>query len=348
MAWKARFVTLLCGLVTLVFIVAPLWLDDNVESVLWKGTDDFEVAGNSDLSVDDVDMGELGMARVVSGSFRAGLTTFEKLKNSLLLAMHGRSRKYSVAEEISRTVVIMDHTKRSRWYSYARKVYREFLVKCSSWQETRSSSWKPVTAYSCADPEINTQEGQKASKLLDKFRADPGVGSALRNLFSVDAHSCVYLRPGALLSLQRFNMTPDSFHPDLCTGDQVPSSHLGLTVLVYPHDRWDVAWGGDFELQGPSRTPVARVSPMANRTVIFDGCIRHRATNAHMTSEPILKASRISASLRQLDANKYLGPLVEADHLMRSWRFALVLQIGCAWSREGGSSEDGERFHEDL
>eukprot|EP00929_Paragymnodinium_shiwhaense_P028697 TRINITY_DN16587_c1_g1_i4.p1 TRINITY_DN16587_c1_g1~~TRINITY_DN16587_c1_g1_i4.p1 ORF type:complete len:145 (+),score=14.67 TRINITY_DN16587_c1_g1_i4:625-1059(+) len=136
-------------------------------------------------------------------------------------------------------------------------------------------------------------------------------------------------------------MTPDAFHPDLCTGDQVPATHMGLSVILYPHDDWAVEWAGQFELQGPGWTPVARVSPIPNRTIIFDGCIRHRATNPSMSAAPVGDGIGTPSALLKFDAYRFAGPVADRE-LWQGWRFALVMQVGCAWLQDMSEMEGAE------
>lgn len=306
-------------------------LDSTHPSGNWLGSLDVELANGSGLIMQDSSVVKSGSARVISGVFRGGLTFLEKKKTKALLWLIGMIHNYTVDERAVRSVVLLDGIGESPWYAYARRIHRQALTRCSEWQETRSSAFLPVTAYSCADADVNTREGEKASKLLELFTRDLSVAAVLGDVYGMDASTCQHVREGVLISVQHRNMTPDTFHPDLCTGDQVPATHKGITVVVYPHDQWDPTWGGQFELQGPTDEPVAMVSPLPNRSVVIDGCIRHRATNAAVSAAPVVRMMGAPKQLMRLDRGRYTAEPNSTFNRWNQWRFALVMQLGCPW-----------------
>ena len=123
--------------------------------------------------------------------------------------------------------------------------------------------------------------GHAAAGLMEEFRRDAGIKDALARKFGVDSEECWLLSRGVGPIIQNSSMKPDDWHADQCCPKDVGKigREKGLTLLAYPHDRWDLKWRSHLELMGSDEEIAARLATIPNRSIIIDGCVFHRATN---------------------------------------------------------------------
>mmetsp|Transcript_58566 Transcript_58566/g.181887 ORF Transcript_58566/g.181887 Transcript_58566/m.181887 type:complete len:302 (+) Transcript_58566:108-1013(+) len=230
----------------------------------------------------------------------------------------------------TRSVILLDGIA-SDWRSAAFTLHRRSLRECMLWGGLNAEPGMLYNSYRC---ELKSFKGggRLSHGVFDSFRKDEAVKALFAEVYGVDADRCVFGRGfGPLLVVQNRTMVPDSAHEDICK----PSVRhmLGISVITYPHDDWGPQWLGHFEVLqakgGEPRTPVLRFSPQPNRTVVFDGCIEHRATNPAAASAPLREGSPISPGLSRIVGER--GPS-RSD--FREWRFAFVLQLYCPYHSE--------------
>eukprot|EP00747_Dinoflagellata_sp_TGD_P094064 gnl/TRDRNA2_/TRDRNA2_165979_c0_seq2.p1 gnl/TRDRNA2_/TRDRNA2_165979_c0~~gnl/TRDRNA2_/TRDRNA2_165979_c0_seq2.p1 ORF type:complete len:168 (+),score=8.78 gnl/TRDRNA2_/TRDRNA2_165979_c0_seq2:62-505(+) len=130
-------------------------------------------------------------------------------------------------------------------------------------------------------------------------------------------------------------MEPDDWHFDWCEDEM--SHDRGVTLVTYPHDRWNPEWSGEFELLGPpnrlgNNDVVAKIAPLPNRAIIFDGCLMHRATNPSVGAAPIKDTILVSDSLRehlQQKLRMYRFRKIPREFDFEGFRLAQVIQMAC-------------------
>ena len=159
--------------------------------------------------------------------------------------------------------------------------------------------------------------------------------------------------PRVFVTALSSSMPPDTWHSDGCRQMERPALHEFFTVLHYPAERWEESWGGHIEFAGEEcgehtdgardvATPaLLRISPRADRAIIFSGPLIHRATRPIGTFGPPI--DRPPPTL--LDANLLHGTHLLFDGTRRgvrpvgewrpsaaapsSWRTSLVMQVVC-------------------
>ena len=176
---------------------------------------------------------------------------------------------------------------------------------CSDWFPIGAASHLPINTYKCDYPR------PVGDQMLANFWAQYEV--QLRAAFGVVSceHRSKANRGGKAkhyATVGNREMEPDDLHADGCptdphlVGDPLwaadcvsdsGSCKIHLTVLSYPHNTWDVSWGGhtewaarkcgdpeDMNREVGQVTPAAlRVAPLGDRTVVFSGGLLHRATH---------------------------------------------------------------------
>lgn len=233
------------------------------------------------------------------------------------------SGTFSAAIASSRSALVLDGT--SNWHSFSAQLHRSALYDSKQLMGLRADQGKPPNAYALAYKE-------RKGGLLDRFREDAAVQEILARIFGVKASGCKHGRARGeevFLITQNATMLPDAFHSDICDND-VPD-HRGITVLTYPHDTWRASWAGHFELGSEAGGPVAGIAPMQNRSIIFDGCIEHRATNPTASSAPLRdEVAPISYHFRRVvgvGERRWWQLLPRFG--FRGWRFAVSMQLRC-------------------
>mmetsp|Transcript_425 Transcript_425/g.1921 ORF Transcript_425/g.1921 Transcript_425/m.1921 type:complete len:237 (+) Transcript_425:288-998(+) len=198
------------------------------------------------------------------------------------------------------------------------------------WKVATFGDGAPANAYKCASPSVSSASGRLAVGLLHRFRRDPSLASPLASLFGVQVAGCTLAEGpngnGLNVIVQNRTMRPDTFHPDLCDAPAGwARGRRGLTLLTYPHDVWHPDWRGHLELAGPSSRAVARLAPLPNRSILFDACIWHRATNPAAAAAPLLEGIAVAPPF----AVPLGRMLPEGPLLLHQWRFAMVMQMRC-------------------
>jgi len=215
------------------------------------------------------------------------------------------------------------------WHAAAGRMHRAALGACPSWYGVNAHPGEPVNAYRC-DTTAYRGLAKTAGAVLAAFREDAAIRALLPGVYGVDAQRCFFGRGfGPLLVAQNRTMVPDSSHQDLCKRSL--NNVLGISVITYPHDAWDSTWRGHFEFVRDNGTspgePVARFSPQPDRTIIFDGCIWHRATNPLASAVPVGGSdAATSPGLAEVLGDKGLS-----HFHFREWRFAVVMQLFCPY-----------------
>lgn len=264
-------------------------------------------------------------AHVLSGFFGASSPSGSSS------ASRGRRPKQSV--------LIIDGS--NDWHRYSHRLHRWALAACATWGPLSVTPGARANSYRCNEPAVAQASGEWANSLLQRFKNDPFVASALARLYGVHAAACDYGEDGAGLNviIQNQTMLPDSFHPDLCAAPRGwAQGHRGLTLLTYPHHTWNASWLGHLELAGPNMRTVARLAPLRNRSVILDACIWHRATNPGPGAAPLHGRGAI--------ASPRLWRLLGYSQGYRrwhfqAWRFAVVMQLRCPLLGDQGTSTVG-------
>lgn len=154
-----------------------------------------------------------------------------------------------------------------------------------------------VTASGC------TYSWDQTAAMLESFLVEHGA--SLSTTFEVNSSTCFPVRQ-AYLTETNAGHDKDDTHHDICENHarlamaqsrdpMVP--RIGLTILGYPHSRWDSSWGGATEFvygacdemdesieAGTStyadwnaRRPVMTVDPLPHRTLVFRADLLHRA-----------------------------------------------------------------------
>eukprot|EP00927_Polykrikos_kofoidii_P044463 TRINITY_DN38420_c0_g1_i1.p1 TRINITY_DN38420_c0_g1~~TRINITY_DN38420_c0_g1_i1.p1 ORF type:complete len:360 (-),score=49.88 TRINITY_DN38420_c0_g1_i1:59-1138(-) len=227
----------------------------------------------------------------------------------------------------NRSAVVVDGG--GKWWTYARLLHLAALKDCHTWAPVRSYDLQgDVSAYVVSCDKWRSEKGTFSVGMLKRVKADESLVEVVEQVYGVDASSCAFGRghkEGLLMPIQNYSMRPDSFHEDLCVHDSGNSNHRGLTLIVYPHDIWDAAWGGHTELAFGNRA-LAGIAPLHKRALIFDGCIEHRATNPTIASAPLRASAKVSRGLGQ--AVEMWAEDGEFD--FREWRFAVVMQLWCS------------------
>ncbi len=176
---------------------------------------------------------------------------------------------------------------------------------CNDWFPIGAASHLPINTYKCDFPR------PVGDQMLVDFWAQ--YGEQLRKAFEVVSceHRSKANRGGKAkhyATVGSRDLEPDDLHADGCPTDSHlvadplwadtcvsddASCKLHLTVLSYPHNRWETNWGGhtewaarkcgdpeDVNRELGQATPAAlRVAPMGDRTVVFNGGLLHRATH---------------------------------------------------------------------
>eukprot|EP00933_Yihiella_yeosuensis_P008293 TRINITY_DN113664_c0_g1_i1.p1 TRINITY_DN113664_c0_g1~~TRINITY_DN113664_c0_g1_i1.p1 ORF type:complete len:350 (+),score=47.64 TRINITY_DN113664_c0_g1_i1:129-1178(+) len=234
----------------------------------------------------------------------------------------GRARLLSF-ELGSKSALVIDG--RNDWHARSLLIHREEMSTAENIFAMRADSEKSTNAY--AFPHKDKQPG-----ILGRLTRDSAVQDAFLRVFGVDARRCAHGRSSmqeVFLIVQNFSMQPDEWHTDICEG--LDEEHQGITVLTYPSDQWDLSWEGHFEFGNGAPNAVARLAPLENRSIIFDGCLQHRATNPTSTSAPLRSATRVS---RTFSEEIGVGERAHWWHLspsfdFRGWRFAVSMQLIC-------------------
>ena len=151
-----------------------------------------------------------------------------------------------------------------------------------------------------------------------------------------DSHIAVY---GCAINAQTF-ADVDMAHVDY---PAVPpggseGDFWGFTAIWYPHEDWDVHWGGATAFMEPEEVDVAAYTlPLPRRLVIFDSSIRHMATPPTLISAPARDNGK------QLRNERRLGS-----------RFSFAYKFVCSNLTETDvfdridSDEDGFLTHDEL
>lgn len=220
------------------------------------------------------------------------------------------------AEENSGSVLVLDGKRDFHSYSSAIHKFSLSHATASSITPVRYvdedvDPEAPVDSYSLPFKESWVQG------FLDRFVNDAPVMDALRREFGIDGSECSIGRAEdleLLLVLRHASMAPSDFHTDICVklmefededSDIDLDSLVGITVLTYPADHWDPRWQGHFELGSKESGVHARIAPLPNRSIIFNGCLHHRATNPSAFAAPLKRQKSITQSLsRSLGVGK--------------------------------------------
>ena len=178
----------------------------------------------------------------------------------------------------------------------------------------RGARWlPPVAAYGCEDGReaaTGASQGQRVAGTSCAFSAattEAMVASfvaehldTLVDVFGVDAANanCTAIRPA-----YSTRSTPASaasrVHFDICDpnataaarGFDTAHAWLPISVLAYPHHRWDASWEGATEFvrgachprrleypEADDAPPILAIAPLPHRTVVFSSDLLHRLT----------------------------------------------------------------------
>lgn len=229
------------------------------------------------------------------------------------------------AQQDELTLFVIDGWSRSS--QYAKKLHRRALTSCEEWSVIGAikEDDSPASAIACNDLEMTHPERSTALEFLRLFGKDGGgVGHALEQAYGVDISACGLGKEVVILA-GHAEMPADSFHVDLC--DDGPPGYKGLTFLHYAHDAWDPSWMGHFEIAGRGDEAVAGFAPLPNRSIIIDGCMRHRATNPRPEVVPLLNAAKVNSQFLGESGSTWFPKT--SSSLFPSWRFAIVMQMYC-------------------
>jgi len=76
-------------------------------------------------------------------------------------------------------------------------------------------------------------------------------------------------------------------YPPVPPGKEHAADYWGFTAIWYPHETWDVHWGGATAFMDPDESDImAYALPMPLRLVLFDSSIRHMATPPTIIAAP--------------------------------------------------------------
>lgn len=219
-------------------------------------------------------------------------------------------------------------------------LHRKALSKCKKWSGIGAvkEEASETSAVACDDDRRTSADSEAAQKYLEKFHLDLAGAPLLEAVFGVDpaGFSCG-LGKELLLLVAHAEMAPDSFHMDICA--DAPPGYKGLTVLTYPHDAWSSEWEGHFQLAGPRDRPMASFAPLPGRTIVIDGCIRHRSTKPTSEAVPLLKPVAVNSRFRQENAETGSRWFPQAaSSVFPQLRFAAVAQLFCPISGENPTS----------
>eukprot|EP00747_Dinoflagellata_sp_TGD_P056811 gnl/TRDRNA2_/TRDRNA2_150298_c0_seq2.p1 gnl/TRDRNA2_/TRDRNA2_150298_c0~~gnl/TRDRNA2_/TRDRNA2_150298_c0_seq2.p1 ORF type:complete len:316 (-),score=20.13 gnl/TRDRNA2_/TRDRNA2_150298_c0_seq2:237-1184(-) len=210
----------------------------------------------------------------------------------------------------------------SSWLEYGKGLHHNRITSDQNWRFKYADDLsKTPNCANCRD----SHHGD--TQLFKSFKSDAEIRAIMQRHYGVNSSRCVFERdPHVFHIVQNASMSPDTWHTDICE-DTVGKNWLGMTLITYPNDRWSPEWQGHFELAGPRQQTVARIAPLPNRSIIFPGCLVHRATNPLASASPVDSQMLVSTGFSNLLGNDRNEA---SDHFdFHGFRFAQVVQMSC-------------------